>query len=142
SELAPEEDQGAYLGIINAPKYATADYTQAFSEQFANAAEKIPEIDAFFLIVGIDGGGGGFVGFKLKDWNDREKKGVETKQEIQNLLNENAGLQAFVFAPPSLPGSGGGMPIEYVLRTIGDPAQAYDVAEEVRKRAMASGKFI
>lgn len=142
SELAPEEDQGAYLGLVNAPKYATADYTQEFSKQFTNAAEKIPEIDANFLIVGIDGGGGGFVGFKLKPWNEREKKGPQTKQEIQNLLDKNGGVQAFVFAPPSLPGAGGGLPIQYVLRTIGDPAQAYEVAEQVRQRAQKSGKFI
>jgi multidrug efflux pump len=142
SELAPEEDQGAYLGLVNAPKYATADYTQEFSKQFTGAAEKIPEIDASFLIVGIDGGGGGFVGFKLKAWDEREKKGAETKQEIQNLLDQNGGLQAFVFAPPSLPGAGGGLPIQYVLRTIGDSAQAYEVAEQVRQRAQKSGKFI
>lgn len=142
SELAPEEDQGAYLGILNAPKYATANYTQAFSKQFTNAAEKIPEIDDSFLIVGIDGGGGGFFGFKLKEWSEREKKGAQTKQEIQNLLNENAGLQAFAFAPPSLPGAGDGLPIQYVLRTIGDSSQAYEVADEIRKRAMKSGKFI
>jgi multidrug efflux pump len=142
AELAPEEDQGAYLGLVNAPKYATADYTQEFSKQFTGAAEKIPEIDASFLIVGIDGAGGGFVGFKLKPWNEREKKGAQTKQEIQNLLNGNGGVQAFVFAPPSLPGAGGGLPIQYVLRTIGDPSQAYEVAEQVRQRAMKSGKFI
>ena len=142
SELAPEEDQGAYLGLVNSPQYATADYTQTFAQQFVNAAETIPEIDASFLIVGIDGGGGGFVGFKLKPWNEREKKGAETKQEIQNLLDGNGGLQAFVFAPPSLPGAGGGLPIQYVLRTIGDPAQAYEVGEQVRQRAQKSGKFI
>ena len=45
---------------LNTPKYATADYTQLFSKQFTNAGEKIPEIDDSFLIVGIDGGGGGF----------------------------------------------------------------------------------
>jgi multidrug efflux pump len=142
SELAPEEDQGAYLGLVNAPKYATADYTQAFSKQFTGAAEKIPEIDDSFLIVGIDGGGGGFVGFKLKEWSEREKKGPVTKQEIQNLLNENAGVQAFVFAPPSLPGGGDGLPIQYVLRTIGDSSQAYEIGEQIRQRAMKSGKFI
>jgi multidrug efflux pump len=142
SELAPEEDQGAYLGIVNAPQYATADYTQAFSSQFTGAASSIPEIDDSFLIVGIDGGGGGFVGFKLKEWSERQKKGAQTKQEIQNLLNQNAGVQAFVFAPPSLPGAGGGLPIQYVLRTIGDPAQVYEVAEQVKQKAMKSGKFI
>lgn len=142
SELAPEEDQGAYLGIVNVPQYATAEYTQAFSSQFTKAADKIPEIDDNFLIVGIDGGGGGFVGFKLKEWSERKKKGEDTKKEIQNLLNENAGVQAFVFAPPSLPGAGGGLPIQYVLRTINDPAQAYEIAEQVKQKAMATGKFI
>ncbi|MBA1155597.1 efflux RND transporter permease subunit [Microvirga mediterraneensis] len=142
SELAPEEDQGAYLGIVNVPKYATAEYTQAFSKQFTKAGEKIPEIEDSFLIVGIDGGGGGFFGFKLKEWSERDKKGAATKQEIQNLLNENAGVQAFAFAPPSLPGGGDGLPVQYVLRTIGDSSQAYEVAEEIRKRAMKSGKFI
>ncbi|MGO4524590.1 efflux RND transporter permease subunit [Microvirga sp. 2MCAF35] len=142
SELAPEEDQGAYLGIVNVPKYATAEYTQAFSKQFTKAGEKIPEIEDSFLIVGIDGGGGGFFGFKLKEWSEREKKGPVTKQEIQNLLNENAGVQAFAFAPPSLPGGGDGLPVQYVLRTIGDSSQAYEVAEQIRQRAMKSGKFI
>ncbi|RDI62634.1 efflux RND transporter permease subunit [Microvirga subterranea] len=141
-ELAPEEDQGAYLGLVQVPQYATPDYTQAFSTQFTNAAETIPEIDDSFLIIGIDGGGSGFVGFKLKEWSERTKKGAQTKQEIQNLLNQNAGVQAFVFAPPSLPGAGGGLPIQYALRTIGDPSQAYEVAEQVKQRAMKSGKFI
>jgi multidrug efflux pump len=142
SELAPDEDQGAYLGIVNTPKYATPKYTEAFSTQFTNAAASIPEIDSTFLIVGIDGGGGGFVGFKLKEWSERDKPGAKTKDEIQALLNNNAGVQAFVFAPPSLPGAGGGLPIQYVLRTINDPEQAFEVAEEVRKKAQATGKFI
>ena len=75
SELAPEEDQGAFLGLVNAPQYATADYTQAFAAGFTRAGEKIPEIDDTFLIAGIDGGGSGFVGFKLKEWSERQKKG-------------------------------------------------------------------
>lgn len=142
SELAPEEDQGAFLGLVKAPRYATAEYTQKFSTGFTNAPETIPEVDDTFLIVGSDGGGDGFVGFKLKAWDERDKKAAVTKQEIQNLLNENAGIQAFVFAPPSLPGAGGGLPVQYVLRTIGESSQAWEVAEEVRKRAVASGRFI
>ena len=142
SELAPEEDQGAYLGLVKAPRYATAEYTQKFSTGFTRAPETIPEVHDTFLIVGADGSGDGFVGFKLKAWNERTKKAAATKQDIQNLLNENAGVQAFVFAPPSLPGSSGGLPVQYVMRTIGDSAQAYEVAEEIRKKAVASGRFI
>ncbi|WP_046864879.1 efflux RND transporter permease subunit [Microvirga massiliensis] len=142
SELAPEEDQGAYLGLVNAPKYATPEYTQLFASGFTRAFDQIPEVDDTFLIVGIDGAGGGFVGFKLKPWDERTKKGPQTKQEIQAMLDRNAGVQAFVFAPPSLPGASQGLPIQYVLRTIGDPSQAYEVAEQIRQKAVASGRFI
>ena len=51
-------------------------------------------------------GGSGFVGFKLKEWSQRTRKAAVIKQDIQNLLNANAGLQAFIFSPPSLPASG------------------------------------
>jgi multidrug efflux pump len=142
SELAPEEDQGAYLGLVKAPRYATAEYTQKFSTGFTRAPETIPEVHDTFLIVGADGSGDGFVGFKLKAWNERTKKAATTKQDIQNLLNANAGVEAFVFAPPSLPGSSGGLPVQYVIRSIGESAQAYEVAEEIRKKAVASGRFI
>ena len=143
SELAPEEDQGALLGLVNTPKYATPEYTQKFAVGFTKANETIPEVDDTFLIVGTDGAGGGFVGFKLKEWSERTKtKIAATKQKIQGLLDDNAGVQAFVFAPPSLPGTSGGLPIQYVVRTINDPSQAFEVSEEIRKRAQASGKFI
>ena len=79
---------GAFLGLVNAPNYATAEYTQKFAGGFTRAAETIPEVDDTFLIVGIDGAGGGFVGFKLKEWSERtHKKAAATKQDIQNLLN-------------------------------------------------------
>lgn len=142
SELAPEEDQGAYFGLALVPPYATVNYTSAFAEKLLRPFERIPEVDATFLITGINGDGGGFIGYKLKEWSQRKRKGPAIKADIQTMLNESPGIQAFVFAPPSLPGSSGGLPIQYVLRTTGDPAQAYEVAEQVKVKAMASGKFI
>ena len=143
SELAPEEDQGAFLGLVNTPKYATSDYTQRFASAFLTPPkDKIPEIEDTFAIAGTDGGGTGFIGFKLKPWKERPRKAALIKQDIQNLLDANAGLQAFIFSPPALPGTSGGLPIQYALRTIGDPSQAYEVAEQVRLKAMQSGRFI
>jgi multidrug efflux pump len=143
SELAPEEDQGAFLGLVLAPKYATADYTARFAKAFTNAQTKIPEIQDTFMVAGTDGGGSAFIGFKLKEWSERTaRKAAAVKQDIQGLLDSNAGVQAFIFSPPALPGTSGGLPIQYVLRTIGDSQQAYEVAEQVRQKAMMSGKFI
>lgn len=143
SELAPEEDQGFFMGILNAPQYATAEYTNAFAAKLATAKDKIPEITNNFLIIGIDGGGGGFFGFKLKEWSQRaDKKAAATKQDIQNYLNEIAGFQAFAFAPPSLPGASDGLPIQYVVRSIGEPGQVFEVSEQIKNKAQASGRFI
>ncbi|MEZ5647581.1 MAG: efflux RND transporter permease subunit [Alphaproteobacteria bacterium] len=141
SELAPEEDQGVFLGFITAPQYANSDYTQLFTQNFTKAAEKIPEIDDGFLVVGIDGGGSGFIGFKLKEWSQRQRPPQIIQQEIQAMLSDSPGVQAFVFAPPSLPGGGDGMPIQYVLRSTTDTAQVYEVAEQIRQKAQATGKF-
>ncbi len=143
SELAPEEDQGFFMGILNVPQYATADYTQAFAAKLATAKEQMPEITNNFLIIGADGGGGGFFGFKLKEWSQRaNKKAAATKQDIQNYLNSIAGFQAFAFAPPSLPGASDGLPIQFVIRSIGDPSQVFEVAETIKNKAQASGRFI
>jgi multidrug efflux pump len=143
SELAPEEDQGAFLGLVNTPKYATSDYTQLFASAFMKPPkDKIPEIDDTFMIAGTDGGGTAFIGFKLKEWSLRHRKAAAIKQDIQSMLDSNAGLQAFIFSPPALPGASSGLPIQYALRTIGDPSQAYEVAEQVRIKALQSGKFI
>ena len=57
------------------------------------------------------------------------------------MLDSNAGVQAFIFSPPALPGSSGGLPIQYVLRTIGDSAQAFEIAERSQEGAVATGKL-
>ena len=62
--------------------------------------------------------------------------------EVQSKLNGVAGVQAFVFAPPTLPGTGGGLPVQYVIRSIGGADQVYEVAEEIKNRAQKSGRFI
>ncbi len=142
SELAPDEDQGFFMGFVSAPKYANSDYTQFYVREFHALRDALPEIEDTFSIVGSDGGGGGFFGIKLKDWADRPQPAAQTKQAIQSTVEKSPGVQAFVFAPPSLPGSGGGLPVQYVVRSLGSPEQVFEVSEEIRKRAQQSGKFI
>ena len=78
----------------------------------------------------------------LKDWGDRDRSQAEIQQDLQGRLSKVAGVQAFVFAPSTLPGTGGGLPISIVIQTTGDPSRVYEVAEQVKQKAQASGKFI
>ena len=142
-ELAPEEDQGAVFSLINAPRYATAAYTDLYATQIRELTKDIPELRANFQIVGFGGATNSAIAlWAFKDWADRARPQKELQTDIQGRLAKVAGVQAFVFSPPSLPGAGGGLPISVVVQATGDPGQVYAIAEQIRQKAQASGRFI
>ena len=102
----------------------------------------MPEIDTRFSVVGFGGTNTAFAGFGLLPWGERTRSQAQIQQDVQNKINGVAGVQAFVFAPPTLPGTGGGLPVQYIIRSTGDADQVYKVAEEIKNRAEASGRFI
>jgi len=143
SELAPEEDQGALFSILNGPRYATLDYTQLFTDRISQLTRGIEEVKTEFSIAGINRqANSGFYIWVMKDWADRSRSQAEIQQELQGRLGEQTGVEAFVFAPPTLPGAGGGLPISVVIQSIHDPDRVVEVADEVKAKAMASGRFI
>ncbi|CDX23388.1 Uncharacterized transporter HI_0895 [Mesorhizobium sp. ORS 3324] len=143
SELAPEEDQGFLLSIVTAPRYATSDYTETYVNQILGLVKDIPETRAQFSAVAFGGAtNSAFVGFAFKDWAERKRSSKELQTDITGRLAKVAGVQAFIFAPPTLPGSGGGLPISMVVRSTGDPSEVFDEAEKIKNKAQASGRFI
>jgi multidrug efflux pump len=143
SELAPEEDSGALFSLITAPRYATTEYTSLYASQIRDLTKDLPELRANFSIVGMGGQtNSGFSVWAFKDWADRSRSQKQIQQDIQGRLKNVAGAQALVFAPPSLPGAGGGLPISMVIQSTGDPSQVFEVAEAIKQKAQASGRFI
>ncbi|BCG92556.1 efflux RND transporter permease subunit [Mesorhizobium sp. 131-2-1] len=143
SELAPEEDQGFLLSIVTGPRYATSDYTETYVNQILGLVKDIPETRAQFSAVAFGGAtNGAFVGFAFKDWAERSRSSKEIQADITGRLAKVAGVEAFVFAPPTLPGSGGGLPISFVVRSTGNSAEVYEAAEQIKNKAQASGRFI
>lgn len=143
SELAPEEDAGALFSIVNAPRYATTEYTKLYADQIYGLTKDLPELRATFAIVGLGGQTDqGFSVWAFKDWAERDRSQKQLQEDIQGRLSKVAGVQAFVFSPPSLPGAGGGLPISLVIQSTGAASQVYEVAEEIKQKAQASGRFI
>ena len=143
TELAPEEDSGALFALVTAPRYATTEYTQLYIDQIRELTSDIPEVAANFSIAGSGGQtNSAFSVWALKDWSERERSQKEIQSDIQARIAKVAGVQALVFAPPSLPGAGGGLPISVVIRSTGDPSRVYEVAEQIRIEAQKSGRFI
>ncbi|WP_136620567.1 MULTISPECIES: efflux RND transporter permease subunit [Mesorhizobium] len=143
SELAPEEDQGFLLSIVTGPRYATSDYTETYVNQILGLVKDIPETRAQFSAVAFGGTtNSAFVGFAFKDWAERKRNSKELQADITARIAKVAGVEAFVFAPPTLPGSGGGLPISMVVRSTGASSEVYEVAEQIKNKAQASGRFI
>ncbi|MBC9252070.1 acriflavine resistance protein B [Pseudomonas alcaligenes] len=141
SELAPDEDQGIVFLFANAPQPTNLNYLNAYTDQFVKIFKEFPEYYSSFQINGFDGVQAGIGGFLLKPWDEREKTQMELLHEVQGRLNQIPGLQIFGFNLPSLPGTGEGLPFQFVINTPNDYESLLQVAEKVKARAMESGKF-
>lgn len=142
-QLAPDEDSGALFAVVNAPSYATSEYTNLYALQMRDLTSDLEELDISFSTIGFGGQtNSGFMIWVFKEWGNRDRSQAELQQDIQARISKVAGVEAFVFAPPTLPGSGGGLPISMVLQSTSSADLVYEVAEEIRQQARASGQFI
>ncbi|MCD6026747.1 MAG: multidrug efflux protein [Solimicrobium sp.] len=141
SELAPQEDSGFILGILAGPPTATTGQMQVYADQMYALAKDVPEYDQMFQITGMPSVNQVFGGFLTKNWSDRSRSATEIQQDLQNKWAKIAGARVYAFQPPSLPGAGGGPPIQLVITTTEPFENLNTVAEEVVSKAQASGKF-
>ena len=63
-------------------------------------------------------------------------------QDLQPKVNGIAGGQIITFGNPSLPGSTGGPPVQFVITTTADYEQLAQVLEKMQREAQKSGLFI
>lgn len=148
SELEPAEDQGFVLAIASADAPTTLDQLERNTGVMNRYLDEIDEISNIFLINGFGGAGVGatnqaIAGFVLAPWDQRTRstqKILET--ELQPRLEQIPGLNIFALVPPSLPGGGGGAPVEFVIRSTEPAENLLEVSQEIVGRAMTTGRFI
>ncbi|UUQ66414.1 multidrug efflux RND transporter permease subunit [Pseudomonas fuscovaginae UPB0736] len=141
SELAPDEDQGIIFMMATAPQPTNLNYLNHYTDEFITIFKEFPEYYSSFQINGFNGVQSGIGGFLLKPWNERQRTQMQILPEVQGKLASISGLQVFGFNLPSLPGTGEGLPFQYVLNTPNDYSALLDVANRIKKRALESGKF-
>ena len=127
--------------LANAPQTANLDYLTHYTDEMNRVLKEFDEYQSHFQINGIDGVQSGIGGFLLKPWDQRERTQMELLPEVQAALNQVAGLQVFGFNLPSLPGTGDGLPLQFVINTPNDYESLLQVTETIKSRAQESGKF-
>ena len=141
-ELAPEEDQGILFSLVKTPQYGNLDYLERSTQSIYNATGAIPERSNVFLINGSAGVHQAFFGLLLKPWEQRTRSQKQVLQDLSGRLGKIPSAQAIAFSPPALPGSTGGPPLQFVIRSTGDYTQLAAVLEQVQDAARKSGLFI
>lgn len=141
-ELAPVEDQSILFFMASGPQTATLEYDKIYSQQLLEQFKTIPEYKESFWLLGFGGDNSVvFGGFKMPSTFQRKRSQMEVQPELQAKVNQVAGFKTAVIPRPSLPGSGGGLPLQFVIVTDANYTQLDQVADLILAKAMQSGQF-
>ncbi|MCH9716501.1 MAG: efflux RND transporter permease subunit, partial [Gammaproteobacteria bacterium] len=138
AETAPEEDQGFFFVVGTPPKSATLEYIEAFTKPFEKIFMNFPETAHYFIV----NNSSPISGIVLKPWGARDRTQFEMKKPLQEALNTVPGMKNFAVIPASLPGGGGGTPIQFVIKTSNDFTSLLDISDKLLIKAQESGLFI
>ena len=143
TELAPEEDQGFLLTIVNAPSYANISYVERYTKELTNIYKTFPAIQHFFVINGFPNVSGAFSAAIMQPWEKRTISQKQAQQALQKKVRNIAGVQALSVSLPAIPSSGpSSFPIQFVVTTTNDYSQLYPVSQELLRAAENSGLFL
>ena len=117
SELAPMEDRGVILTVINGPDGATMDYTRRYTAAIEKMADKYTEFDRIFTVVGNPTVAQGNVFYRARPWEERKKTTLEIAREMTPAVAGLPGVTAFPITPPSLGQAFRERPLNFVILT-------------------------
>jgi len=137
-ELAPVEDEGIVILIVNSAPDASLAYTASHMDKVLAVGKALPEFEAMFEIVFPSNGFGGYL---FKNWKERQRTAHEIQPEVYGAVSKIKELQVFPVLPPALPGAGN-YDVEMVLKGPGTPEQMADYAGQLVGAAFASGQFM
>lgn len=147
SELAPQEDQGILLTQLTANTNSALWQTQIYSDAVSRIFASHPEMQTNFQVNGINGANNppnlnlNMGGMVLKNWDERKVTSNQLQPMLQQETQSIAGGAVAVFQPPSLPGGGAGLPIQFVIQSTQPLSEMAGIANQILTQAKATAKF-
>ncbi|MBA2711875.1 MAG: efflux RND transporter permease subunit [Tatlockia sp.] len=141
AELAPQEDQGIIIAQVTAEANSSLEQTRLYSNQVREIFRKFPETDHIFQVDGQGSLNKAIIGMVLKPWDKRSRTSNQLQPLIQKEFNQIAGAKIAAFQLPSLPGGGGGLPIQFVITTTETYKNLNEVLHSFMDRVNATGIF-
>jgi HAE1 family hydrophobic/amphiphilic exporter-1 len=149
SAFLPEEDEGYFITVIQAPAGASLEYTVEIAKQAEKVILAQPEVGGVFSVAGFSFSGSapnnGLMFSRLKPLDERP----ETDQSLQAVLGRIRGqlfgipgALVIPFAPPPIQGFSafGGFQFEVLDQSGGDIANLETATQELIRRATEGGR--
>jgi len=150
TSFVPDEDEGYFITIIQAPAGASLQYTMNIAMQAEQVISAQPEVAAVFSVAGFSFSGSapnqGLMFTRLKDYAERRDPSHSLAQVINRirgpLLGGITGALVIPVAPPAIQGLSafGGFQFELLDQTGGDINNLAAVTYGIIGRGNQSGK--
>jgi multidrug efflux pump len=137
-DLAPTEDQGVVFGIVQSAPEATIDQMMLFAKEMNDIYQSIPETAHTFQVTEVPGPG--FSGAVTKPWDQRKRTTKEILGEVSKKMAAVPGVRVITLTPSPLPG-GDNYDVEFVISSVAEPLEMYELSNQLLDAANKSGKF-
>jgi multidrug efflux pump len=142
SELAPQEDQGLIITQLTTAPNASLQQTELYATLIDKIFKQFPETQNTFQLNGNNALNSSITGMVLKPWDQRHRTTNQLQPIIQDLLNKIPGGQIAAFQRPPLPGAGGGLPMQFVIKTTESFDKLNELTNLIMKKANETGMFL
>jgi len=150
SAFLPEEDEGYFITVIQAPAGASLEYTAEIAKKAERIIGAQPEVAGVFAVAGFSFGGSapnsGLMFSRLKDFDERSGDEHALQAVLARIRGPLFGIPGAVvvpFAPPPIQGFSafGGFQFEVLDVSGGDIADLETATQTLIGEATASGRL-
>jgi HAE1 family hydrophobic/amphiphilic exporter-1 len=151
SAFVPEEDEGYFITVVQAPAGASLGYTTDIAKQAEAVLFADPDILSAFSVMGFSFSGAapnnGLIFTRLKDYDERpgpEHSLQAVLGRVRGKLMGVTGANIIPFAPPAIQGLSvfGGFQYELLDQTGGDISRLADTAAQLIGAASSSDEVV
>ncbi len=149
SAFVPDEDEGYFITIVQAPAGASLEYTTNIAKEVEEVLFAQPEIAGVFSVMGFSFAGAapnnGLIFTRLKDFEERRGDDQSLAAVLNRIRGPLFGIPGAIvvpFAPPAIQGLSafGGFQFEVLDQSGGDITQLADATAQLVNQGNQSGR--
>lgn len=142
SELAPSEDKGALMMMSRAPSNANLDFIENSMKDVTAKISEQPSVQSSLAMSGVPNANQAFGIAIMKPWSQRDVDPKHLSSLLKSDFDNIPSVATTAFQMPELPGSSGGLPVQFVITTSNPFESLVEIASDVLAATQANPNFV